>query len=421
MNEKEIRNTKARMPDTVDPDQIRRWFPALKSTEVFLDNAGGSQLPISVIDQIREYYANTYVQLGADYPTGRRATHTVEQAREVQKILMNAGETGQIILGPSTSALCAMLADCYARALDPNRNEVIVCEAGHEANVGPWVRLADRGYVVKTWRLDPNTFTNPLDELEILLSAKTRVLAVPHVSNLLGAIEDISVLAQMAHQVGARIVVDGVAYAPHRAMDVAGWDVDYYVYSSYKVYGPHMAVMFGTHQALAALEGPNHFFIHQEEVPHKFELGGVLHEGCAGILGLPPYLGFLAGSDEETRFDRSVVERAFEVMTRCELPLQGKLIEYLQGKDQVRLIGPGDTGRSRVGTISFVHRRKSSKEIVLAANAQGVGIRYGHFYAHRLATALGLDPEDGVVRASLLHYNTEAEIDRLINCLDQLL
>jgi cysteine desulfurase family protein (TIGR01976 family) len=404
-----------------DRDSVRAWFPSLESSQIFLDNAGGSQVPAVVADRIRDYMLSTYVQVGADYEASKRATETVEEARSLVSLLVNAGDAGKVAFGPSTSALFAMLADCYGRAPDPRRDEIIVCEAGHEANVGPWVRLRDRGYAVKMWRFDPETFSCPMSELKELLSERTRILAVPHVSNLLGSIDDIEEMARLAHKVGARIVVDGVAYAPHRAVDVAKWKVDWYVYSTYKVYGPHMAALYGTDDAFHELVGPNHFFIDPKEVPYKFELGGVLHEGCAGITALKDYLLFLAGCTSGEPFDRDVIERAYNTMAELELPLQKKLIDYLLAKKKIRLIGPSSIDSSRVPTISFVHESKSSKEIVLAANERGLGIRYGHFYAHRLAAAMGLEPEDGVVRASLVHYNSEEEVDRLIECLDQLL
>ncbi|MCP4677009.1 MAG: aminotransferase class V-fold PLP-dependent enzyme [Deltaproteobacteria bacterium] len=405
----------------VDHDSIRDWFPALRSEQVFLDNAGGSQVPRTVIGGVQDYMINNFVQVDADYAASFRATQTVADARELVALLMNASGSGQVALGPSTSALCYLLADCYARDPSPNRDEIIICEAGHEANIGPWARLADRGYSVKMWRIDPETFKCEKSALRDLLSERTRILAVPHVSNLLGDIEDIRALSRLVHEFGARIVVDGVAYAPHRAMDVAEWEVDWYVYSLYKVYGPHMAALFGTDDAFAELEGPNHFFIDRDDVPYKFELGGVLHEGCAGIVGLSDYLKFLAGRRSDEEIDRGVVEWAFDVMAACEAPMQRRLIEYLLGVDQVRLIGPSETGSSRVSTVSFVHKSKTSKEIVLAANARGFGIRYGHFYAHRLASAVGLDPDDGVVRTSLVHYNSPEEIERLIEYFERIL
>jgi len=398
---------------------IRGRFPALAGDTMFLENAGGSQVPQSVVDRMRDYMLGSYVQLGASYPLSVRASATVDEAHSFVKALLGGGD-GEAVLGPSTSALLQMLGDCYARVLEPG-NEIVVARCGHEANVGPWVRLERVGVKVRWWEVDPQSFDSPIEALERLLSDRTALVAFPHVSNLLGGIADVAAVTRLAHAAGARVVVDGVAYAPHRAMDVATWDVDWYAFSAYKVYGPHMAALWGTRSAMAELEGPNHFFVAAGDVPYKLELGGVNHEGCAGLLGMRDYLAFLAEEAEPARLDRAGVERAFDVMTACELPVQARLIEYLGTRPEVRIIGPAHSRGSRVGTVSFVHRSKSSREITDVVDRSGIAIRSGHMYAYRLCEALGLDPADGVVRVSLVHYNTVEEIDRLIAVLDRAL
>jgi cysteine desulfurase family protein (TIGR01976 family) len=407
-------------PTSVDVSRIRARFPALDSKTIFLENAGGSQVPAAVADAIHEYMRSTYVQLGAGYPLADRCDAVVDEAHEFINRFVNGQGRGKVILGPSCTQLCTMLAGCYADALQPG-DEIIVVETGHEANVGPWMKLADRGFTVKVWKFDQSSMTCSLEELEKLLTERTKIVAFVHVSNLLGEIVDVAAITRTAHAAGARVIVDGVAYAPHRAIDVAAWDVDWYVYSNYKVYGPHMAALFGTHEALAELTGPNHFFIPRGEAPYKFELGGCSHEGCAGLLALRSYLNFLAGRDEEAPIDRQTIVDAYAMMQACEDPVQKRLIEYLLSKARVRIVGPARSGPDRVGTISFVHESNSSAEIAAAAHAQNIGIRNGHMYAYRLCEALGLDPEDGVVRVSLVHYNTVEEIDRLIEVFETVL
>ncbi len=396
--------------------RIRAHFPALGGTTVFLENAGGSQVPLVVADRVRDYMLSSYVQLGAGYRLSQQSSRLVAEARDFVRLLMG-GRDGEVILGPSTSVLLQMLADCYARVLEPGQ-EVVVAEAGHEANVGPWQRLARVGVEVKWWRVYPETCTSPLEQLEPLLSRRTALVAFPHVSNLLGDIEDVRAITDTVHAVGARVVVDGVAYAPHRAMAVDAWGADWYAYSAYKVYGPHMAALWGRRDALAEVTGPNHFFVADDDVPYKFELGGVDHEGCAGLLGLRDYLGFLGGLTIGDAVDRPAVERAFDVMTACELPCQAALISYLRSRTDVRIVGPTEDGPSRVGTVSFVHSSRSSHEITEVVDRSDIAIRHGHMYAYRLCQALGLDPEDGVTRVSLVHYNTPEEIARLIDVLD---
>ncbi|MFH2002489.1 MAG: aminotransferase class V-fold PLP-dependent enzyme [Planctomycetota bacterium] len=406
--------------DTIDMERIRSRFPALASNTVFLENAGGSQVPEVVARRMHEYMLNSYVQLDAGYALSSAATEMVHEAHDFINLFMNGTRSGKVAFGPSCSVLCRMLADCYGGILSPG-DEIVVAETGHEANTGPWMNLKRMGVEVRLWKMDPRTFSCPLKSLERMLNARTRVLAFPHVSNLLGGIEEIEAATRLAHKHGARVVVDGVAYAPHRAMDVEAWDVDWYVYSTYKVYGPHMAVLYGKHEAYAELTGPNHYFIPDDEIPYKFELGGASHEGCRGLLALGEYLNFLAGRAAHETMNRETIVRAFDIMKQCESKPQARLIRYLIDHPRVRIIGPESASEERVATISFVHEELPSKRIAQAAHDHNIGIRNGHMYAHRLCKALNLDPDDGVVRVSLVHYNTIEEIDRLIEVLDKVL
>ena len=402
-----------------DVQALRRAFPALASGVVFLENAGGSQAPACVSDAMHQYMRETYVQLGAGHPLSRRCTATVEAAHAFARTFVNA-RRGHAILGASTTALLNLLAAQYAQVLQPGQ-EIVLAETGHEANLGPWKRLERIGVQVRWWRVDPATFACPLDGLRELLNEKTALVALPHVSNLLGGIVDLPAVVELAHAAGARVVADGVAFAPHRAIDVDAWDVDWYVYSTYKVFGPHMAVLYGRDDALAGLPGPNHDFIPRDDLPYQFEPGGANHEGCAGLLALGDYLKLLGGAGPEAAVDRPLLEAAFAHATALEQPLTVRLLDYLNGKPGVRVVGSPIADDQRVGTVSFVHERLSSRAIVAAVDRTEVAIRGGHMYAYRLCLALGIHPEDGVVRASFVHTNTLAEIERLIEVLDGIL
>lgn len=395
-------------------DEIRAQFPALEGGFAYLENAGGSQLPAVVADRMRDYMLSSYVQIGAGYPASERTMEIVQRAHRFANQMVNGEGIGQVALGPSSSQLFKMLADGLSHQIRPG-DEIIVSEAGHESNIGPWMRLEERGAVIKTWKVDPQTGASDITDLEALISPSTKIVACVHVSNLLGEIMDLQKITSVAHRAGAKVVVDGVAYAPHHAVDAATCGVDFYGFSTYKTYGPHMAVLFGRNETWEEVRPPNHFFI--DYTPSKFELGGVNYEGCAGLLGLEEYFAFLAPAPE----GRERVEEAYQVMAECEDPLVRRLLDYLSDHPKVRLIGPSTAGRHRVGTVSFLHAEKTPGEIVASVHRLPIGIRHGSMYAWRLCQALGIDPVEGVVRVSTVHYNNIEEIERLIHALDQAL
>jgi selenocysteine lyase/cysteine desulfurase len=257
------------------------------------------------------------------------------------------------------------------------------------------------------WRLD-------LDALHAMLGPKTCLVAFPHVSNILGDVWDARAICEAARKAGARSFVDGVAYAPHHLPDVQAMGCDWYVYSTYKVFGPHMAALFGRAEAFEPLTGPNHPFIPRTSLPYKFELGGVSHEGAAMIAAGYEYLAWLAEADVGRPFRRDVMQRAFEAVAAAELSLQRRLLAGLGSDARVRLIGPAASDDTRVCTVSFVKPGCSSASMAKALNAQGFGCRFGHFYSRRLVERMGLEADDGVVRVSLAHYNAMDEVERFL-------
>lgn len=389
----------------------------LASSTIFFENAGGSLLPRHVIEAVDRYFRTSYVNFGAAYPESENATRTITDAHDFVRTLMGGDGLGEVIFGASCSQLLRMLADCYSMTWGPGL-KVAIAITGHEANINPWVRLGHYEQEHGFWGIDPETFEPNLDELESLLRQGARIVVFPQVSNILGHVADVREVSDLAHRYGARVVVDGVAYASHSAPKVGEWGCDWYVYSTYKVYGPHMGALFGTRDALAELTGPNHFFVPKEEAPRKFELGNSNHEGCAAILGYREYLQFLSGRMDD---GREMIETAYEVMEHFERPLTTRLLEYLSQKRGVRVVGKPNASPDRVGTISFVLESVPSSDISKVCTDAGIGLRSGHMYSYRLCEALGIDPAQGVVRASFVHYNTIEEVDRLIEVLERFL
>eukprot|EP00123_Amoebidium_parasiticum_P000837 comp11738_c0_seq1/m.6324 comp11738_c0_seq1/g.6324 ORF comp11738_c0_seq1/g.6324 comp11738_c0_seq1/m.6324 type:complete len:426 (-) comp11738_c0_seq1:248-1525(-) len=413
---------------SVSVESLRAEFPAFSEYPdwAYMENAGGSQVPTCVLDGMTDYMKRKYVQLGAGYPMAKAADDVIAGARHFEEVFMGAGDSGKVALGPSTSAMVELLARGYEGKETGLKlgDEVIVSEAAHEANKGPWTRMAERtGAKLVMWPIDRETFqTCPIPALGEILSPRTRIVAFPHVSNLLGEVVNIEEVVKAVREVSpnARIIADGVAYAPHHAIDVEKWGVDWYVYSFYKVFGPHMAGLFGRHECWQEIVGQNHFFVGAKDMPYKFELGGVNHEGCAARVALIPYLNKLAGRKVDTPFDRSTVIAAYETIERLESALTTKLLTFLRTLPRVTVYASTAPGAKQCTTISFIHESLKSSDISAHCHEAKVAVRHGHMYAFHLTEALGLDTVEGVVRVSMLHYNTHEEVDRLISALSQL-
>ena len=271
---------------------VRAQFPALASGFAFLDNAGGSQILDGVVDRIRDYLLTTNVQLGASYRVSQDASARLHEAQVRTAELLNAARPEEIVMGPTSTVLLQFLARAMAGQFAPG-DEVVVSRADHESNIGPWVGLEAHGVVVKTWELNRDTGALELDDLERVMTPRTRLVAVTHASNIFGAIQPIAAISRFVHQRKARICVDGVAYAPHRAVDVTAWDVDYYALSFYKVYGPHHAVLYGKYDQLLALDNLYHYFVAKDRIPYKLQPGNPNYELSYGCIGIADYLAAL--------------------------------------------------------------------------------------------------------------------------------
>lgn len=408
----------------LDMDFVRSQFPSLKNDFILMDNAGGSQTLGKVIERIGDYLTNYNVQLGASYKVSAMAGKVLNETHAKLAGLINAKSVKEVIVGSSTTMLLRILSICLSEQWKPG-DEVIVSNSDHEANVSCWVDLQKKGIVVKIWKVNPETFQFELDDLKELLSGKTKLVAVVHASNFLGLINPVKKIAEVVHRAGALICVDGVAYAPHRLVDVQAFDVDFYVFSTYKTYGPHQAILWGKYELLAPLNGLNHYFIGKDEIPYKFQPGNFNYELTYSLAGIPNYLldvydhHFPASSETE---NRAKFSKVFDLMADHEELLANHLLDYLNANPKIKIIGLKSADKNkRVPTISFIHKDYLSSEVVEKVDAFGIGIRFGDFYAKKLIHDLGLEEKDGVIRVSLVHYNTIEEVDQLIKAFEEVL
>jgi cysteine desulfurase family protein (TIGR01976 family) len=402
----------------LDLDFVRDQFPALRNPLALMDNAGGSAPCRQVIERMCSHMERLPVQLGASYSLSVEAREAVEAGRRVAQELVGA-EPGELILGASSTVLIQQLASslrCGWREGD----EVIVTNLDHEANVGPWRKLESTGITVREWRVCEETLSLRLEDLEALLNERTRLVAFTHCSNVVGSIVDVASIAARVSAAGALSCVDGVAFAPHRRVDVKALGVDFYCASLYKVYGPHLGLMYGRKQLLLASKSPNHEFIPETSVPTKLEPGNVSYEAAASLVGIHEYLQALSAHHGISQ--PSNLDACFALIAEHEQRLVEPLLAFLHEHPRVRIVGAPSADRElRVPTVSFTVDGLQSSELPPLLDERSLAVRFGHFYAYRLIKDLGLLERDGVVRISLVHYNSPEEVERLLRALDELL
>nr|OQO25863.1 hypothetical protein B0A51_07949 [Rachicladosporium sp. CCFEE 5018] len=396
------------MAATFDVNAVRQHFPAVGKKQVYFDNAGGSQVLKSVVDSVSNYLLSSNVQLGASYEIARQSTKLFDEGCNAVAKYVNASPE-EVVIGPSTTQLFRNLSLSLYEHVTPD-SEIIISKLDHEANIASWVQLAEWRKCKIVWWDSPNRHNPQLDTeiLKKLLTPKTRLVTCTHTSNILGTINDVKAIAATVHTIpGALLCVDAVAYAPHRAVDVRDWGVDFYSFSWYKVYGPHIASLYASKEAQKSMITLGHFFKSNDSLENLLGLAAANYELTASIPEVCKYL-------QDVPWDQIAVH---------EEKLQKILIDYLNSKPDVYQIWgqPVADKEKRVPVISFTVKGKSSKDIVDAIEAKSdFACRWGAFYSNRLCEeVMGLDPVDGVVRVSLVHYNTEDEIKGYVKVLDE--
>lgn len=405
----------------LDVNFCRDQFPANCWDWAFFENAGGSFVPKSVITRMTAYMTECQVQPGAPFPASTLAQQRMDEGHQRMAELIGA-QKDEVIIGPSTSANI----DVLSRSLRPlweDGDEVIVTNLNHEANSGPWRRLAETGIKIIEWPINPETAELDLYLLDHLLTKKTRMVVIPHVSNVTGSINHVQEITKKAHAVDAMVCADGVAFAPHRFVDVKAWDVDFYTFSLYKTFGPHIGLMYGKKEHLLAAKGQHHYFIPEDATSYKMNPAGPQHEIIASLVGIADYFEAVASKSlaEPPNDFTERVRAVFDLFAKHEEVLAKIFIDWANGRDDVRVIGSTSwAAADRAPTFSIVVDDKSSEAICLAVADDKIGIRHGDFYAKRLVEAVGIEsPDDGVIRCSMAHYNTVEEVERLVAALDK--
>jgi cysteine desulfurase family protein (TIGR01976 family) len=376
-----------------DVETVRSRYTALQRRLAFFDGPGGTQCPDSVIDAIAGYLRHDNANVGAPYETSRR-TDTLVSLAHVRAGEFLGCDAGEVAFGQSMTSLNFLLTRAFARELEAG-DEIVVTKLDHDANVAPWLAIADDlGVIVKHADVRDDLSLD-LDHLESLLSDRTRVVAFPAAANSVGTAPDIRRIVELAHGVGALAWVDAVHYGPHGPIDVAAWGCDVLVCSPYKYFGPHMGLAFGREELLRSWRAYKVRPAADEPVGHRYELGTCQHELLAGFVAAVDYVHEL-GWDAITSHERALGER------------------FLAGlADGVTLHGL-PTMEGRVPTFCFSVPGHTAEAVATHLAGRDVAVWWGNYYALETIRRLGLDEADGAVRAGIVHYNTADEVDRLL-------
>jgi cysteine desulfurase family protein (TIGR01976 family) len=405
-------------------ESIRAQFPALhrKPAFTFLDNAAGAQVPQIVLDAVNGHLVERNVQRGGRYRHSREVDATIARARESVGVFLNARDPSEIAFGMNATSFIRLVSLAIGQMLQ-ERNEIIVTDMDHEANIATWLALQREGAKFQWWKMREDGNLYP-EDLKPLLSSKTRLVACTVASNALGSIVDVAAAAKLAHEAGAEIFLDCVHYGPHAVMDVQAFDCDYLVCSGYKIFSPHMGFLWGRRKLLEKLPTFREDFI-PDEPPGKIEAGTFIYENVAGMDAAVSYLENLGKSlgdgdrDFQASSKRAHLVRAMTAIRSYEESLSLELLRILR-ECGATIYGVREDHRvhERVPTLCFNLKKTSPAKVTETMAEAGIGIRDGHMYTPRLMNRFGLRQDSGVVRISAVHYNTMEEIHR---CADVLL
>jgi selenocysteine lyase/cysteine desulfurase len=407
----------------LDMDFVRSQFPAFASpvlsSHAFFENAGGSYPCRQVVDRLHRFYMDRKVQPYGPYPGAEAGGAEMDEARARLAAMM--GVLGpQVSFGPSTSANTYVLAQAVRQWLRGANAAIVVTNQDHEANSGVWRRLADEGIEVREWQVDPQTGSlDPAGLAVLLADGRVKLVCMPHCSNVVAEINDVAAVSAMAKAHGARVVVDGVSYAPHGFPDFPSLGCDVYLFSAYKTFGPHQGIMVIAEDFGAELPAQGHYF-NAGSLYKRFTPAGPDHAQIAACAGMADYIDAL--HDHHFDAEPNAAKRnarAHDLMRAQEITVVQPLLEYLAARNDLRLLGPRN-GADRAPTVAVALDR-AAEPVSQALGRDGIACWAGDFYAVRPLTAMGVDLGRGVLRMSMTHYTSSDDVTRLIAALDRVL
>jgi selenocysteine lyase/cysteine desulfurase len=405
----------------LDVDFVRSQFPAFSEPslagQAFFENAGGSYTCKPVIDRLTRFYTQRKVQPYGAFDVSELGGQEMDEARQRLAAMMGV-ETDELCFGPSTTQNTYVLAQAFREFLKPG-DAIIVTNQDHEANSGYWRRLADADIEIREWQVEPDTGHLDTAELERLLDGKVKLVCFPHCSNIVGEINPVAEIAALAHSAGAYTCVDGVSYAPHGFPDVGALGTDIYLFSSYKTYGPHQGIMVMRRGLGEKLPNQAHFF-NASDLYKRFTPAGPDHAQVAACAGMADY--FDALYDHHFTASAGPAQRGaavHDLMRDHEIKLLQPLLDAVGNRNDARLLGPSEAA-IKAPTVA-IECQAPGFDVAQKLAEHGVNAGGGDFYAHRVLSAMGIDPDYGVLRVSFVHYTSEEEVTRVIGALEQIL
>ncbi len=405
----------------LDIDYVRSQFPAFKDELSkdwsFFENAGGSYVPHNVIEKLTKFMTATKVQPYAEYSMSKIAGDNMDRATELFSKMINAKQN-EILIGGSTSINLYVLSNALKKYINQD-DEVIVTNQDHEANISPWRRLEENGAKIIEWKFNKEDHELKIEDLKRLITHKTKILAVTHCSNIVGSVNNLKKICDIAHNNNIIVIGDGVSFAPHGFPDVKELDVDFYTFSLYKTYGPHLALLYGKEEILKNLPNQNHEFL-QGQYPYTINPGGPNHEELVSLIGIYEYFENLYNYHYK-KDDLNILNKIKKINNLISIHeeyIANPILEYISKRKDLRLIGKNKIeNKNRAPTISFTSIKKTSKEISRILIKNKIATRNDNFYAWRCLEHLGIDTNDGVVRLSMTHYNNIDETEKVISAL----
>lgn len=398
---------------------VRHLFPALnrKGSPVFFDNAAGAQIPQQVLDAVNEHLVMRNVQRGGPYRESQEVDSIIARARRSVATFLNAADPDEIAFGMNATSFIRLVSLALAETFG-DRREIIVTDLDHEANVATWLALEREGAIIRWWKVREDGRLH-LNDLEQLLSSRTRVVACTVASNAIGTIVDVAGVAKLAHAAGAEVFLDAVHFGPHGLFDVQAWGCDYLVCSGYKIFAPHMGFLWGRKSALEKLPTFREEFI-PDTPPLKIEVGTFVYENVAGMHAAIEYLCGFAGANHG--ISRQNLVSAMTLIRDYEETLSRALLDGIKRIPEATVYGLQDSQSvtGRVPTLLFNLNRISPAKVATKLAQKGIAARNGHMYSPRLMQRLGLSPESGAIRVSLVHYNSIEEIGQFLTALEEI-